>query len=79
MRLRLYESVIAFRFVFSPRIRGPAIFDFCNKIGPDPMFAAMRHDARNWRRSGLSAGAADAAWRDYMDSLAARTALNKPA
>jgi hypothetical protein len=32
MRLRSYESVIAFRFVFSRKIRGPATFDFCNTI-----------------------------------------------
>jgi hypothetical protein len=29
---RIYESVIAFRFVFSRKIRGPATFDFCNTI-----------------------------------------------
>jgi hypothetical protein len=35
MRLRLYESVIAFRFVFSRKIRGRATFDFCNTIGQE--------------------------------------------
>jgi hypothetical protein len=33
MRLRLCESAIASRFVFSPKIRDPATFDFCNTIG----------------------------------------------
>jgi hypothetical protein len=32
MRLRLCESAIASRFVFSPKIRDPATFDFCNTI-----------------------------------------------
>jgi hypothetical protein len=36
MRLRLYESVIASRFVFSQKIRGPATFDFYNSIGQNP-------------------------------------------
>jgi hypothetical protein len=27
--------VIAFRFVFSRKNRGPTTFDFCNKIGQD--------------------------------------------
>ncbi len=31
-RLRLYESAIAFRFVFSRKIRKHATFDFCNTI-----------------------------------------------
>jgi hypothetical protein len=31
--LRLHESAIAFRFVFSRKIRCPATFDFCNTIG----------------------------------------------
>jgi hypothetical protein len=38
MRLRLCESAIAPRFVFSPKIRDPATFDFCNTIGPEPTF-----------------------------------------
>jgi tetratricopeptide (TPR) repeat protein len=33
VRLRLYESAIASRFVFSRKIRRPATFDFCNTIG----------------------------------------------
>src|SRR5580693_9427590 len=33
-RLRLYESAIASRFVFSREIRSPATFDFCNTITP---------------------------------------------
>ena len=33
-RLKLYESAIASRFVFSRKILGPATFDFCNTIPP---------------------------------------------
>jgi len=32
--LRLYESAIASRFVFSRKIHDPASFDFCNAILP---------------------------------------------
>ncbi len=53
MRLRLYESVIAFRFVFSRRIRGPATFDFCNKI---PRTADIRQLQIALRVEGNRAG-----------------------
>jgi hypothetical protein len=33
-RLRLHESAIGSRFVFSRKIRDPTTFDFCNTIGP---------------------------------------------
>src|ERR1700730_8669191 len=33
-RLRLYESAIVSRFVFSRKIRRPTTFDFCNTITP---------------------------------------------
>jgi hypothetical protein len=32
--LRVYESVIVSRFLFSRKFRGAATFDFCNTIGP---------------------------------------------
>ena len=38
MRLRLCESAIASRSVFSPKIRDPATFDFCNTIGQQQTF-----------------------------------------
>jgi hypothetical protein len=47
MRLRLCESVIAFRFVFSRKIRGSATFEFCNTIGQLRTHALQK----TWRRS----------------------------
>src|ERR1700758_4596235 len=44
-RLRLHESAIASRFVFSRKIRDPATFDFCNTIGgkADAPSACSKH------------------------------------
>src|SRR5215204_4109146 len=44
MRLRSHESAIAFRFMFSRKIRGPATFDFCNNIGPKPSFSSRERN-----------------------------------
>ena len=51
MRLRLYESAKASRFMFSRRIRRTATFDFCNKIRHklpprhlEPVLQALVHD-----------------------------------
>src|SRR5271170_2183020 len=40
-RLRLYESAIASRFVFSRKIPRPATFDFCNTIGQQQSFVLI--------------------------------------
>ena len=40
-RLRLYETAITSRFVFSRKNRGPATFDFCNTIGGIAIGAAL--------------------------------------
>jgi len=40
--LRLYESAIASRFVFSRKIRRSATFDFCNTIGHDRTHAPQQ-------------------------------------
>jgi hypothetical protein len=56
-RLRLYESAIASRFVFSRKIRDPATFDFCNTINTKAdvdQAAATIHDFMSTRpRSNL--------------------------
>jgi hypothetical protein len=39
-----YESVIAPRFVFSRKIRGPASFDFCNRIEEERKSSAHIED-----------------------------------
>jgi hypothetical protein len=64
MRLRLYESAIASRFVFSRKIGDPATFDFCNTIGTKRQFAIALQLARFW-------GEADINWqRDNAASVA---------
>jgi hypothetical protein len=40
MRVRLYESAIASRFVISQKISRPATFDFCNSIGHNVLLSA---------------------------------------
>jgi hypothetical protein len=47
--------VIAFRFVFSRKIRGPATFDFCNNIGQQRSLGY----SITWSASARSASAVD--------------------
>jgi hypothetical protein len=53
MRLRLCESAIASRFVFSPKIRDPATFGFCNTIGHFQTRAVQQKPFRGGRPGPL--------------------------
>ena len=58
--MRLYESAIASRFVFSRKIRSPATFEFCNTIPRKrPIAALPRDDALGQLRPRGSAAKSD--------------------
>jgi hypothetical protein len=53
MRLRIFESVIASRFVFWRKLGGPATFDFCNTIGTKLPIQHVRSDVSFWGEAEL--------------------------
>jgi hypothetical protein len=67
--LKLHRSTVSGRIDFWRENYRPAIFDFCNNIGTNRLFVAMRDDACNGRKSGRSADAAGTAAPDQPGAL----------